>query len=79
MQMTTISERVVIYVAEHLHLLATAFVGYGKRRGTRYDQLQDIYSSTAIAPAIGMMSCHSSVTCCLLRWKNNDEALPRVV
>ena len=55
MQMSSISEQVVIYVAEQLNLPITAFAGYGKRRGTLYDHLQNIcqqYRYFCISPKI---------------------------
>lgn len=42
MQMTAISERVVVYVADQLSLPAIAFTEYGQRRGTPYEHLQNI-------------------------------------
>ncbi len=77
MQMTTISERVVVYVAEQLHLSANAFAGYGSRRGTPYDHLQNICEQ------YGYRSCDKGDVMPLIRYSlpfalENDEALPLV-
>ena len=77
MQMAAISEQVVIYVAKQLNLSATAFAGYGKRRGTLYDHLQDIIKQYGYRP------CNKEDAVPLIRYLlpfalENDEALPLV-
>ena len=77
MQMSSISERVVVYVAEQLALSSAAFVGYGKRRGTLYDHLQNICRQ------YGYRACDQSDVMPLIRYLlpfalENDEALPLV-
>jgi hypothetical protein len=77
MQISSISERVVVYVAEQLNLPATAFAGYGKRRGTLYDHLQNICQQ------YGYRACDQSDVMPLIRYlqpfaMESDEALPLV-
>ena len=77
MQISSISERVVVYVAEQLNLPATAFAGYGKRKGTLYDHLQNICQQ------YGYRACTQSDVIPLIRYllpfaMENDEALPLV-
>ncbi len=75
MQMSSISERVVVYVAEQLNLPATAFAGYGKRKGTLYDHLQNICRQ------YGYRACDQGDVMSLVRYLlpfalESDEALP---
>ena len=77
MQMSSISEQVVVYVAEQLNLPATAFIEYGRRRGTPYDHLQNICRH------YGYRACTQSDVMPLIRYllpfaMENDEALPLV-
>ena len=77
MQMTAISEQVVVYVAEQLNLPATAFARYGERRGTPYDHLQNICEQ------YGYRACDKNDVVPLIRHllpfaMENDEALPLV-
>lgn len=77
MQMTLISERVVVYVAEQLGLPATAFAKYGKRHNTLYDHLQNICQH------YGYHACAQEDVVPLMRYllpfaMENEEALPLV-
>jgi hypothetical protein len=77
MQMTLISERVVVYVAEQLGLPATAFAKYGKRRNTLYHHLQNICQQ------YGYQACARDNVMPLMRYLlpfalENEEALPLV-
>jgi len=77
MQMTSISEQVVVYVAEQLHLPVTVFAKYGERRGTPYDHLQNICTQ------YGYRACDKKDVMPLIRHllpfaMENDEALPLV-
>ena len=75
MQMSSISERVVVYIAEQLDLLSTAFVEYGQRKGTVYEHLQNICQQ------YGYRACDPGDVMPLIRYllpfaMENDEALP---
>lgn len=77
MQMSSISEQVVGYVAAQLNLPAAAFIEYGERRGTPYDHLQNICRQ------YGYRACEQSDVMPLIRYllpfaMENDEALPLV-
>jgi hypothetical protein len=77
MQITTISEPVVVYMAEQLNLPATTFAQYGTRRSTLYDHL------TAICQQYDYRACDKNDVMPLIRYllpfaMENEEALPLV-
>ncbi len=77
MQMTAISEQLVFYVAEQMHLPAEAFNQYGHREKTPYEHLQNICQQ------YGYRACDNNDVMPLIRYllpfaMENDEALPLV-